>query len=88
MRSQVSHSSALDSESEKSVQDALDTLENGDRSMTILNISHRLTSLTNSSKIIFMVDGGVGEEGTHQELIQREGLYHRLWSSQIKSKAQ
>ncbi|MFH4974092.1 hypothetical protein AB6A40_000801 [Gnathostoma spinigerum] len=71
--------SALDSESEKLVQEALDRARNG---RTCIVIAHRLSSIQNSDMIVVMKAGKVIERGTHQELLQNEGLYWRLTKSQ------
>ena len=69
--------SALDTESEKIVQEALDNLMIGRTSFVI---AHRLSTVRNADKII-VLDGGVVEEfGTHDELMQRKGLYHELYT--------
>jgi subfamily B ATP-binding cassette protein MsbA len=74
--------SALDSESEKSVQDALDNVM---KSHTSIVIAHRLSTIINSDKIIVMEKGEVVEIGTHQDLIQRDGYYKRLYDIQFTS---
>ncbi|MCA1442521.1 ABC transporter ATP-binding protein [Ensifer sp. IC4062] len=72
--------SALDTESEAAVQKALDRAMSG---RTVIVIAHRLSTVVNADKIIVMKDGGVVEEGTHEELAQRpDGLYARLHNLQ------
>lgn len=71
--------SALDSESEKVVQEALDRARNG---RTCIVIAHRLSSIQNSDVIIVMKEGHIIEQGNHQQLLQREGLYARLIKKQ------
>uniref|UniRef100_A0A0N5ANT6 ABC transporter family protein n=1 Tax=Syphacia muris TaxID=451379 RepID=A0A0N5ANT6_9BILA len=71
--------SALDSESEKIVQEALDRARSG---RTCVVIAHRLSSIQNSDLIVVMKRGTVIEQGTHQELLQSEGLYSRLIKKQ------
>jgi len=73
--------SALDTESEKVVQAALDTLRSG---RTSLVIAHRLSTIENADRILSMQDGRIVEEGTHSELIQRNGVYARLYKAQTR----
>lgn len=67
--------SALDTESEKLVQDALNNLM---KNRTSLIIAHRLSTIQNADKIIVLDAGNIIEEGSHSELMQRNGLYRRL----------
>jgi subfamily B ATP-binding cassette protein MsbA len=67
--------SALDTESEKLVQDALDKLM---KNRTSVVIAHRLSTIKNANKIIVMHRGEIVEAGSHQELMQQEGVYHNL----------
>lgn len=68
--------SALDPTSERKVQHALEAASKG---RTTLVVSHRLSTITNADKIIFVKDGKVAEAGTHRELMSLEnGLYHQL----------
>jgi ATP-binding cassette subfamily B protein len=76
--------SALDSHSEKMVQKALDELA---QKHTTLVIAHRLSTIIDSSNIIVLGDGKVIEQGTHQELIQSDGEYKRLWEIQVNNQS-
>lgn len=67
--------SALDPTSEKRVQDAL---ERASRGRTTLVVSHRLSTITNSDKIVYINKGVVAEQGTHSELMEKKGLYFDL----------
>ncbi|MFD1770745.1 ABC transporter ATP-binding protein [Sphingobacterium suaedae] len=67
--------SALDTESEKLVQDSLYKLM---ENRTTVVIAHRLSTIQNADKIVVIEAGRVVEEGTHQELIAKQGLYKRL----------
>ena len=69
--------SALDNESEKVVQESLERLASG---RTVLTIAHRLTTIKNSDKILVLTEKGIEEEGTHQELIAKGGIYSHLYS--------
>ena len=68
--------SALDTESERAVQDALQRLMQG---RTTLVIAHRLSTVMHASRIVTMEAGRIVEIGSHQELIQRNGHYARLY---------
>ena len=77
--------SALDTESERIVQEALDRLMVGRTSFVI---AHRLSTIKNADKILVLDRGELVEQGTHEELIQRDGLYAHLYQIQYsKSKA-
>jgi subfamily B ATP-binding cassette protein MsbA len=67
--------SALDTESEKLVQDAIYKLM---QNRTSLVIAHRLSTIQNADRIVVIRDGQVAEEGTHIDLMAREGEYARL----------
>lgn len=67
--------SALDPHSERLVQDALDKASQG---RTTIVVSHRLSTITNSDKIVFVEQGQVMEEGTHEELMAKQGYYYQL----------
>jgi ATP-binding cassette, subfamily B, heavy metal transporter len=71
--------SALDSHTEKEIQDALDRVA-VDR--TTLVIAHRLSTIVHADSIIVLDKGRLVEQGTHAELIARNGLYASLWSRQ------
>ena len=71
--------SALDTESEKLVQDAIEKLM---QNRTSLVIAHRLSTIRNADKIIVLSKGEIKEEGTHQELIDKKGLYYNLCTLQ------
>ncbi|CAG8834190.1 36306_t:CDS:2, partial [Gigaspora margarita] len=67
--------SALDSESEKVVQNALDAAAHG---RTTLAIAHRLSTIQHADIIFVMKDGKVYEQGTHQELLELQGIYYMM----------
>jgi ATP-binding cassette subfamily B protein len=71
--------SALDSESEALIQDALWQLMEG---RTAIVIAHRLSTIQRMDRIIVLDEGQVVEEGTHRELIRRDGVYANLWNRQ------
>jgi len=70
---------ALDSKSEKIVQNALDNMM---KSHTTLVIAHRLNTIINANKIIVMDQGKIVEMGSHNELIQNDSLYKKLYDIQ------
>lgn len=67
--------SALDTESERLVQEALEKLMRG---RTTIVIAHRLSTITNADRICVLKEGAIVEEGTHDQLIARGGLYRHL----------
>lgn len=73
--------SALDTESEKIVQDALEKLMVGRTSFVI---AHRLSTVKNADQIFVLNNGHVEESGTHDELINKGGLYHELYTMSMK----
>ncbi|HEX2648721.1 MAG TPA: lipid A export permease/ATP-binding protein MsbA [Burkholderiales bacterium] len=72
--------SALDSESERLVQDALATLMRG---RTTLVIAHRLSTIERADRIVVLERGRLVEQGTHGELIERDGIYSKLHKIQF-----
>ncbi|MFC7623612.1 ABC transporter ATP-binding protein [Microlunatus sp. GCM10028923] len=73
--------SAADAESEHAIQTALSALVSH-RSRTVIVIAHRLDTIRAADKILVLDDGRVVEGGTHDELLERGGSYHRLWHAQ------
>lgn len=71
--------SALDSESEVLIQDALWKLM---ESRTAIVIAHRLSTIQKMDRILVMEDGQIVEEGSHKELLARDGVYAKLWAHQ------
>ncbi|MDW8345029.1 MAG: ABC transporter transmembrane domain-containing protein [Verrucomicrobiae bacterium] len=78
--------SALDSESERQVQAALDELMWGGQRgrLTMLVIAHRLATVQRADRIVVLERGRVVEEGRHEELVKRDGVYRRLYELQFQ----
>ncbi|MDH5407518.1 MAG: lipid A export permease/ATP-binding protein MsbA [Gammaproteobacteria bacterium] len=74
--------SALDSESERYIQEALDELM---KNRTTLVIAHRLSTIERVDKIMVMEHGKIVEQGKHQELLDKEGIYAGLYNLQFKN---
>ncbi|MPM81171.1 putative multidrug export ATP-binding/permease protein [bioreactor metagenome] len=73
---------SLDPENEVEVQKAIGELITG---RTVIVIAHRLKTVKNADKIIVLNNGSVVEQGTHNELIERDDLYNKLWTIQQQS---
>ena len=73
--------SALDKESEIEVQKSLDKLQKG---RTSVAVAHRLSTIIDSDVIFYLEYGRVKEKGTHKELLELKGKYHKLYESSEK----
>lgn len=73
--------SALDNESEKVVQDSLERLA---KNRTTFVIAHRLSTIKNAEKILVLSEEGIEEEGTHEELLLKKGIYEKLYHMQFQ----
>ncbi|MNG10914.1 Lipid A export ATP-binding/permease protein MsbA [compost metagenome] len=71
--------SALDSEVEVAIQESLDEMMEG---KTVIAIAHRLSTIAAMDRLIVMDDGRIIEQGTHAELLRKNGTYARLWQHQ------
>jgi len=72
--------SALDTETEAAIQEALDELSEG---RTTLVIAHRLATVRGADRIIVVTEDGIAEQGSHEELMRRGGVYARLNAAQL-----
>ncbi|WP_439332177.1 lipid A ABC transporter ATP-binding protein/permease MsbA [Pantoea agglomerans] len=72
--------SALDSESERAIQSALETLQ---QNRTTLIIAHRLSTIEKADEILLVEEGRIVERGSHQQLLQKNGAYARLYQMQF-----
>lgn len=69
--------SALDNESEKIVQESMEKLA---KNRTTMVIAHRLSTIRNAEKILVLTDKGIEEQGTHNELMDKHGIYYDLYN--------
>src|SRR5690606_29143963 len=72
--------SALDNESERAVQESLETLTHN---RTTIVIAHRLSTVRNAQRIVVLTDCGIVEQGTHEELIAAGGPYASLYNTHL-----
>jgi ATP-binding cassette subfamily B protein len=77
--------SSVDTETELLIRDALKTITRG---RTTIAIAHRLSTIQDMDRILVLHKGELRESGTHQELLARRGIYHRLYQLQFKEKAE
>ncbi len=73
--------SALDSISENAIQDALERLMEG---RTTIVIAHRLSTILKADRILVVANGTIAEQGTHEELLDRNGIYRELYETQFR----
>ena len=68
--------SALDNESERLVQASLERLTKG---RTTFTVAHRLSTIQNAKVILVLTENGIEEMGTHEQLMEKRGVYYRLY---------
>jgi ATP-binding cassette subfamily B protein len=71
--------SSLDSITEQAIQETLDEVMKG---KTVIVVAHRLSTIAHLDRILVFDQGRVVEDGSHAELLARNGAYHKLWSRQ------
>ena len=76
--------SALDTETEMEIQAELKDMSHG---RTVITIAHRLSTIADADKIVVLEDGVIVEEGTHNDLLARDGRYAHLWNRQSEDEA-
>lgn len=74
--------SALDNENEIIIQESLDKLSEG---RTSIIIAHRLSTIRNADEIIVLTDKGISEQGNHEDLMKKNGIYSKLYKSQFRT---
>ena len=75
---------SLDPENERDIQLAMQNLI---QNKTVLVIAHKLTTICHADQIIVLEQGNIAEQGNHEQLMAKKGLYHELWSLQESSKS-
>ncbi len=73
--------SSIDTETEKLVQEGISNLLKG---RTSFIIAHRLSTIANCDRILYIADKGIQEEGSHEELLAKKGLYYNLYTAQME----
>jgi len=74
----------VDTETEQEIQRALDNLVQG---RTTIAIAHRLSTLQRADRLVVMEQGQLVEQGQHEELMQRQGVYWRLYEAQARQES-
>ena len=74
--------SSIDAKTERLVQEGLNALLQG---RTSFIIAHRLSTIKNCDRILYISNKGIAEMGTHQELLDRKGYYHHLYTAQLET---
>ena len=76
--------SALDTETEREIQTELKAMGQG---RTVVTIAHRLSTIADADRIVVLEDGIIVEQGTHDDLLARDGRYAHLWNRQVEDEA-
>ena len=67
--------SSIDTATEMLIKDALDIIT---KDRTTFIVAHRLSTIRNADRILYIADKGIAEEGSHEELMEKRGLYYKL----------
>lgn len=73
--------SSIDSDTEKLIQEALDIILQG---RTSFIVAHRLSTIRNANRILFIKNKGICEQGTHEQLLKQRGLYYNLYNTMVE----
>ena len=76
--------SSIDTRTEKRIQNAFNTLMEG---RTSFIVAHRLSTIENADRILVLAGGHIAEQGSHEELLEKKGLYYDIYQSQFKGSA-
>ena len=76
--------SSVDTQTEQDIQHAIERTLEG---RTSFIIAHRLSTIRSADRILFIAEGGIAEEGNHQELMKKRGLYYELYTNQFQEEA-
>ena len=76
--------SALDTQTEQNIQESLSLMGQG---RTVITIAHRLSTVVDADRIVVLEAGEIVEEGTHEDLLKREGRYAKMWARQAHERA-
>ena len=76
--------SSIDTRTEKRIQNAFNTLMEG---RTSFIVAHRLSTIENADRILVLAGGHIAEQGSHEELLEKQGLYYDIYQSQFKGSA-
>jgi ATP-binding cassette subfamily B protein len=76
--------SSLDSVSEQAIMEAIDAVS---ANHTTILIAHRLSTIAHADQIFVLEEGSLAEQGTHQELLAKRGVYHELWQTQAQQQS-
>jgi ATP-binding cassette subfamily B protein len=77
--------SALDSQTEKAIQESLREVS---AERTTLTIAHRLSTVVDADEILVLEAGKIVEQGNHQSLLSKAGVYHTLWKRQLETRSE